>query len=267
MSRNPSVRISWEHNRGLATPVRALHPVWAVWSPVHRWATDPARCAWAPPLLYGLIAVLLLWPLDGWLNGALAPEGRAPAWLGGDLRRELEALQQFGQGTVTIAIVIAIWLLDPARRRELVDWLAAIGIAAVIAFGLKMLLGRPRPVLGEPDLLLGPLGMYPLGPEQGVAHAWEFWRDDVSKLWSMPSSHTVYAVVAAGMLAAWYPRLRWLMVGLVAVVAAGRLLLGGHYASDVAAGAAVGMIAVGLARRWRPSGGLGAPASLGEVPA
>ncbi|HZW08547.1 MAG TPA: phosphatase PAP2 family protein [Phycisphaerales bacterium] len=265
MSRNPGFRISWEHNRGLATPIRALHPLWALWSPAHRRLNDPRRRAWAPPLLYGLLAVLILWPLDGRLSAAIAPEGRAAPWLGGDLRRELEALQQFGQGTITLAIAAAIWMLDPSRRRRLLDWLAAVAIAAALAFGLKMLLGRPRPVLGEPDLLLGPFGMYPLGPGQGIAHAWEFWREDVSKLWSMPSSHTVFAVVAAGMLTAWYPRLRALMIGLVLVVALGRLLLGGHYASDIAAGVAVGLIAVGLARRWRPSGDGGpSPASSTE---
>lgn len=232
---------------------------------MHDWAADADRRRWALPLVYGLIATLALWPLDGWLNAAIAPAGRAPEWLGGDLRRELEALQQFGQGTITGAIAIAIWLLDPPRRRRLLDWLAAIAIAALLAFGLKMLLGRPRPVLEEPELLLGPLGMYPLGPETGVAHAWEFWREDVSRLWSMPSSHTVYAVVAAGMLGSWYTRLRGLLIALVAVVALGRILLGAHYASDVAAGVAVGLIAVGLARHWRPSDGL-APTADAPAP-
>jgi membrane-associated phospholipid phosphatase len=254
MSRNPAVGISEEHNRGPTTSARARHRGWAVWTPVHGWVTNPPRRGWAAPLLYGLVAVLLLWPLDGWLSTVLAPAGQAHAWLGPDLRRELEALQQFGQGAITVAIGITIWVMDPGRRRALLDWLAAIGIGALIAFGLKMLLGRPRPVLEEPDLLLGPFGVYPLGPGLGVAHAWEFWNERASMLWSMPSSHTAYAVIAAGMLASWYPRLRWLMAALVAAVATGRLLLGAHYVSDVAAGLAVGLISLGLARRWRPSG-------------
>lgn len=209
------------------------------------------------PLIYGLIAVLILWPLDAWILGAVAPGGEAAPWLGGDIKRELESLQQFGQGGMTVVVIIAIWLMDPPRRKRLVDWMAAIGVAAVLAFGLKMLLGRPRPVLGEPDLLLGPFGMYPLGAERGVAHAWEFWRPGVSRLWSLPSSHTVYAVVAAAMLAAWYPRLKWLMVALAGLVAGARVLFGAHYPSDVAAGAAVGLIAANLALAWRLSEGPG----------
>ncbi len=153
---------------------------------------------------------------------------------------------------MTILVALAIWLLDPPNRRRLLDWLGAVGVAAVLAFGLKMLLGRPRPVLDEPDLLLGPLGMHPLPTDDGlvVTHAWAFWQEGVGKLWSMPSSHTVFAVVAAALLAGWYPRLRLLMVVMAGLVAFSRVAFGAHYPSDVAAGVAVGLMAVGLARRW-----------------
>lgn len=177
---------------------------------------------------------------------------RASLPIGGDIRRELEALQQFGQGGMTVLVALAIWLLDPPNRRRLLDWLGAVGAAAVLSFGLKMLLGRPRPVLDEPDLLLGPLGMHPLPTDDGpvVTHAWAFWQEGAEKLWSMPSSHTVYAVVAAATLAGWYPRLRWLMVVMVGLVGCSRVAFGAHYPSDVAAGVAVGLMAVGFARRW-----------------
>lgn len=129
---------------------------------------------------------------------------------------------------MTILVVLVIWLLDPSHRRRLIDWLVAIGIAALLAFGLKMLIGRPRPVLGEPEMVLGPFGMYPVPVDHGfvVTRAWAFWQDDVAKLWSMPSSHTVFAVVAAGMLASWYPRLRGLMIAVAGLVAAGEWALG-----------------------------------------
>jgi membrane-associated phospholipid phosphatase len=248
-----SIRISWEHNHSLALPIRAGHAIWWLWSPVHRWAGADRRRAWALPGLYGLIGVLALWPLDAWAMGVVTAGGaRTSLPIGGDIRRELEALQQFGQGGMTILVALAIWLLDPPNRRRLLDWLGAVGVAAVLAFGLKMLLGRPRPVLDEPDLLLGPLGMHPLPTDDGliVTHAWAFWQEGAGKLWSMPSSHTVFAVVAAAMLAGWYPRLRWLMIVMAGLVALSRVAFGAHYPSDVAAGVAVGLMAVGFARRW-----------------
>lgn len=252
-----SNRISWEHNRSLPLPIRLGHAIWAVWSPVHRWAADSRRRFWALPALYALIATLILWPLDPWALALITADGTRPSLpIGGDIRRELEALQQFGQGAMTIIVVIAIWLLDPPNRRRLLDWLTAAVVAAVLAFGLKMLIGRPRPVLAEPDLILGPFDVYPLPAGGGyvVTHAWAFWQHGVGKLWSMPSSHTVYAVVAAAMLAGWYPRLRWLMVALAALVAFARVAFGAHYPSDVVAGAGVGLIAAGLANRWSVSG-------------
>ncbi len=244
------LRISWEHNHTLPLPIRLLHVIWAIWSPVHRWAAADSRRPWAPAALYGLIATALLWQLDPWVMGIITAGGtRGSLPIGGDIRRELEVLQQFGQGGMTLVVVLAVWLLDPQNRRQLLDWLVAIGIAALLAFGLKMLIGRPRPVLGEPDMLLGPFGMYPIptGESYVVTHPWAFWQDGIAKLWSMPSSHTVFAVVAAAMLATWYPRLRWLMVALAGLVAVARVAFGAHYPSDVAAGIAVGLIAVSLA--------------------
>ena len=256
MSVNP-LRISWEHNRALRMPIRLAHLLWTVWSPVHRWACDDSRRPWAPAALYGLILATVLWPIDPWVMNLVTNHGaRNSLPIGGDIRRELEVLQQFGQGGMTILVVIVIWLLDPTRRRHIVDWLVAIGVATLLAFGLKMLIGRPRPVLDEPGLVLGPFGMYPIPVDDGfvVTHAWAFWQEDIAKLWSMPSSHTVFAVVAAGMLASWYPRLRGLMIAVAGLVALARVGFGAHYPSDVAAGIAVGLIAVGLANRWNLSG-------------
>ena len=241
-------------------PIRIGHVVWSIWSPIHRWAAAETRRHWAPAALYGLLATLLLWPIDPWVMSLITAGGtRGSLPIGGDIRRELEVLQQFGQGGMTIVVVLVVWLLDPENRWRLLDWLVAMGVAAVLAFGGKMLIGRPRPVLDEPGMVLGPFGMEPLpvrtNGEEGfvVTHAWAFWQEGISKLWSMPSSHTVFAVVAAGMLASWYPRLRWLMVALAATVALARVGFGAHYPSDVAAGAAVGLIAVGCANRWRVS--------------
>lgn len=244
------LRNARDYNRGLAAPIRWGHMAWAlvqpVVSPVWRWASDPVRRDWAPPLLIGLVLVLLLLPLDG----PIARFARAHP-LGGDLRRELEALQQYGQGLSSLLIAAVIWIQDPARRRRLADWAAAFGSAFVVVFLIKTMLGRPRPKYDDPWIFLGPTGQYPVDGA-GVRHAWELWGGISSDLWSMPSSHTAYAFVMAVFIAAVYPRLRGLVFAIACIVGLGRILTGAHFPSDVAAGWAIGMAVARTVvhRRW-----------------
>ncbi|MEX2217839.1 MAG: phosphatase PAP2 family protein [Phycisphaerales bacterium] len=193
-------------------------------------------------LLGGLAVILLLLPLDGPISRALIG-----LRLGGDLRRELESLQQYGQTLSTIVVAIAIWLQDPHHRRRLADWAAAYIAAAVVVTLTKGLVGRPRPKFNDPLYFLGPLGQYPIdrasgGEPVGVRHAWEFWSGISSDLWSMPSSHTAFAVMMAVVVGTLYPRLRPLMWSLAALVGLARVLTGAHYPSDVAAGATIGLV-------------------------
>jgi membrane-associated phospholipid phosphatase len=172
--------------------------------------------------------------------------------LKGDLRREIESLQQYGQGLSSILILLAIWLQDPARRRRLADGLAAYAATALVVIPLKGLVGRPRPEFDDPLYFLGPLGEYPLAPPIGLRHAWEVWGGISSKLWSMPSSHTAYAAALGLFVATLYPRLRPLMFALIAFVGMARVVTGAHYPSDVVIGAAIGLTMTQLAcdRRW-----------------
>jgi membrane-associated phospholipid phosphatase len=186
-----------------------------------------------------LVLGVALIPFDGALSRA-AIEFRQNS-LGGDLRRELEALQQYGQGAITLLVVWAIWLLDRGRRARLLDWGAAALVAMLAANGLKMLIGRPRPKFDDPAVFLGPFGAYPIDETVGVRHAWEIGSGISSDLWSMPSSHTVFAVVMSVALATLYPGLRPLAVVMAVLVALGRVLFGAHYPSDVLIGGAVGL--------------------------
>lgn len=176
---------------------------------------------------------------------ALIPwDGPISTWatsikLGGDVKRELEVAQQFGDLLSTALVATLIWLLDPTRRRVL--WLGAGSLvcAGIIGTAAKNLIGRPRPKFGDPSFL-GPWGTYDLGANGGVRHAWEFWRGHWADLTSMPSSHTLFAAALAVFLAFAYPPLRVLVVGLVIVVGIARVVLGAHYASDVLVGGAIG---------------------------
>lgn len=251
------IRIASDYNRGLPPPVRLLHFAIAVLSsvvaPVLRWTGGAERRDWAKPLLWGIVAVAALLPFDSWAVSLVTADGtRGSLPLGGDLRRELEALQQFGQGASIVLIAATMWLLDPLRRRRLLDWLAAIVVAGLACVAAKALFGRTRPSLDEAGMFLGPLGAHPLAPGEPFLRSWQVWRSEASRLWSMPSSHTAYAVVAAVFLSAMYPRLRPLVWTLASVVALARVALGAHYPADVAAGWAVGLAAAtpAVRRGW-----------------
>lgn len=185
----------------------------------------------------GLAATVALWRFDGAIDGAL--QGLAQR-LPGDVRREWGALQQYGQGTMSALLVLVIAIMDPRSRRRLWDLGLAASTVGLATFAGKVLLGRPRPLLQDPHTLVGALGVYPVQNDQGgwvLAHSWD--SAGAPELWSMPSSHTAFAVMLSVFVAALYPRLAWLVTLLAVAVAGGRLVFDAHWASDVAAGATV----------------------------
>lgn len=158
----------------------------------------------------------------------------------GDLRRELELIQQFGSPTTIVLVTLLIWRLDTARVRRVLDWLAAAAITWAAIFALKMTLGRPRPKFDEHLTLLGPWQTHVVADGEPARHAWEFWQNDITEIWSMPSSHTAFAFVAAVFVGKMYPRLWPVTLALAVVVGVCRVLFRAHFASDVVIGAAIG---------------------------
>lgn len=188
--------------------------------------------------IVGCLLAAAVFPFDAALHDAAV---RAFAALGGDIRRELEAWQQFGALVSVLVAAGGIWLLDPKNRGRLLDLLAAWLVVGAAIQGLKMVIGRPRPRLGDASWLPGPLGSTP-SPDAdppGVYAAWDLTAPIGSDLWSMPSSHTSAAIVLATFLAVLYPRLMPLLVVLAAAVPVGRVMTGAHWASDVVVGAAI----------------------------
>jgi membrane-associated phospholipid phosphatase len=174
--------------------------------------------------------------------------------LGGDVRRTLETVQQFGDAATVALSCVLIVLLDPAHRRRVVTVVITALAVAACAYVLKMAIGRPRPVLGDANFLCGPLGTYPLKDalsQSGweLRSPWQFWLKGTSDLWSFPSSHTSGAT-GLGLALWWlYPRIKPLVIVLIVVVGAARVILNAHYLSDVLAGAAVGLIIAPLVLR------------------
>lgn len=159
--------------------------------------------------------------------------------LSGDLRRSLGVIREYGQATFITLTALVIWNLDPARRRWLLDWLAAILLAGLATMTLKMVLARPRPVLNDPYGFGGPFRRFDFGA-QGQHFSWEALEPAVAAVWSMPSNHSAYAAMMSVFLARHYPRLTVLLVALAAFVGIGRVTAGAHYPSDVGTGLLIG---------------------------
>lgn len=211
-----------------------------------------------------IVAAACLLPVDGYIADICKQFQKGGSLqLGGDVRRTLEFLQQFGDLASSIIVGVCILLLDPTMRRRMFDWIVAAVATSIAVWILKMLIGRARPRLGAGAsnseyistalTFTGPTGTFPL-PHKGdnglieviERHSWEFWHG-VSDLWSMPSSHTSAAAVLAVALSTMYPKLRVLVWPLAAIVGINRVLVGAHYPSDVVLGAGVGFCIATLA--------------------
>ena len=83
---------------------------------------------------------------------------------------------------------------------------------------------------------------------------------------SFPSGHAATAFAAAVAVGAFYPRLRRPLLALAAVVALSRVYLGVHYATDVLAGTALGVL-LGLASVWLVRAVAPPPTGLAPSPA
>jgi membrane-associated phospholipid phosphatase len=203
-------------------------------------------------LSLGLIALgLATVPLDGAVRDFFWTRR-----VGGDVKRELEFLQQFGAISSIVLISLVILLVDPAdarlKWRRIADIAVAAALSGLIGNLLKMFFGRPRPLFDDPMHLLGPLGKYPVESASGgvrLMSAWEMGARGVSDLWSMPSSHAMAGACLAFCLSTLYPRLRPLCVGLAVIVCSARVLLNAHYVSDVLIGAALGWLIAAFALR------------------
>lgn len=225
--------------------MRFAHIVWA-WVRENvggfiAWADSPTRRAWAWPLVL-VVAGVLAYPLDGMVAEA------AKGWraqLGGDVRRELEATQQFGQFVSMAFLLWAAWLLAPVRRRRLLDVLAAAVVALVAVNVLALLFGRARPDLADPTAFTGPFGLYPV-PKDGGYVMKASWTAGYP-LASMPSRHACFAAVAAVSFATLYPVLRPLVLTLAVIVACARVIVGAHYPADVFVGAGLGYLVASYA--------------------
>ena len=150
-----------------------------------------------------------------------------------------KAASRLGNGVFWYAIMLVLALGHRAYGLETAIRMGATGLACTLVYkAIKLTFRRPRPYTVLPGL-----------------HA------EVPPLdrFSFPSGHTMHACTFTVVACEAFPALAWMLVPFTVVVALSRVVLGLHYASDVAAGALLGTMLGGLAH------GLTFPAALASL--
>lgn len=212
-------------------------------APAHAWSPPPATLVGIVPIPLTLFALAAL--AVSTVDAPLA-RARLHGKLPGLMLDVLERSETFGHGIGLFVILLAAWLLDPARRRFMPRLIACAVGAGLMADVVKLTIARLRPWAWI-DQAGGTL------PSQFVR--WFPLGTNTSMDQSFPSAHTAAAFGLALGLSALYPRGRWLFLATAALVAAERVVFSAHYASDVLAGAGLAwLVVLGLFRNRRIAG-------------
>ena len=148
-----------------------------------------------------------------------------------------------GQGwrlaALSLLLLVVAWAFEkPTVKIVAIQSLVAHGIAAVLANGLKHLIGRPRPKFTH-------------------SGDWQMTLSWVSGLDSFPSGHSTASFAVATVLAKQFPLFGPLCITVALFVAVSRVLRGSHFPTDVLGGAVIGIlsgfIATAPLRQWRTS--------------
>jgi undecaprenyl-diphosphatase len=135
-------------------------------------------------------------------------------------------VSRLGDGPVWFALAALLPLAGGVETLPSVARMAAVGVAAaVVSKALKSWTGRARPCAAHAGIAAGAA---PLDP------------------WSFPSGHTLHAVAFNAVLGPDLPVVALLLVPFTLAIAASRVVLGLHYPTDVAAGAAAGAALAGV---------------------
>jgi undecaprenyl-diphosphatase len=207
---------------------------------------DDTRTRLGLRLLIGLVLVGAAFLLDhADVTTFLRDLLRWQSW--GEMTESLTTAKFLASGLGTVAISIAIMVVDRRRwRRALV--LAVVVVTAGLANSvLKAAFGRERP--SHLDQAPGQERVLSFhGPAMGLHN---------STFQSFPSGHTASAFATATCLAAFYPAAAPVAYAVASWAGVNRLVTHQHFPSDVVAGALVGHLAslwlLGLPvlrRRW-----------------
>lgn len=152
-------------------------------------------------------------------------------------QRTARRLSGLGEGVYWLVLLLAIALTAALRKRRVLSAWAirtavAVGGAGLAANALKVVAGRARP----------------RALDDGV---WGFHFFEVGyRFNSFPSGHAAIAAAVAASICLARPGVWPAAAALWLALAAGRVLNGSHFASDVLAGGAVGIAIMVLVARW-----------------
>lgn len=152
-----------------------------------------------------------------------------------------------GQGwhlaCLSLLLLAVAWVFEkPNIKSVAIQTLIAHGMAALLANGLKHVIGRPRPKFVH-------------------SGDWQTGFSLASGLDSFPSGHSTASFAVATVLAKRFPAISPLCLGIALFVGISRVLRGSHFPTDVMGGAIIGIlsgfVAAGPLRQWRISLGEG----------
>jgi len=166
----------------------------------------------------------------------------------GKLTKFVNLCEAFSFGETVLLLILLAWRLDPAGVRAMPRLLAGAFGGGLAANVVKLLVGRTRPKAAELD---GDV----LTTFQGWLPWWSDWAG-VHHLQSFPSAHTATAFGLATVLTWRYPRGGVVFFFLAAVAGLQRIQVMDHFASDVLAGAALGLACGAACVHQRLLGGL-----------
>jgi undecaprenyl-diphosphatase len=187
----------------------------------------PRRSRREPPLLLDerrrlRDARLLYWiererSIAQWMHGAAA-------WPSVVLL--LMIVSRLGDGALWYALIGTLPLWGGATGLKSALYLLVLGGVNLVFYkALKQSIARPRPFVSCP-------GIRACAPS----------LDE----YSFPSGHTMHAVAFSLLLTHYHPGLAVPLWGFTALIAVSRVVLGLHYPSDVAIGAAIGALTAGF---------------------
>lgn len=183
-----------------------------------------------------------------------------------ELRDGIMLAETFGHAWGVLFVLLAVYLLDPARRSRFGRFVFAV-IAAGFAPGLvKLCLVRYRPRYFFSET-------FPSAPENVQQTFGGFQRIFSSDFHSFPSGHSALACGLAVVLIRLYPRGRALFAVAATLVMVQRVVVTAHFPSDTLAGAALGILVASLCMPCevdpslkRAGGEAGAPAQSPDGP-